>query len=202
MFEAMVPYVLGDHLYGEKFVPPRGGFGYPRILSPARRPFRTKDGHVCCVIYQDHHWKAFLGVLGMGEMYDTDPRLKDITTRTQHADELNEFVERHLAERTTAEWRELLKAADIPVFPVHTFDTLLADPHLQDIGFFRDEEVPGIGTILETAVPSEWHGTPPIGCRPPPRPGQHSAEVLEEIGLGREEIDRLVDAGVVARNPG
>ncbi|GAA4344062.1 CoA transferase [Variovorax defluvii] len=196
MFETMVPYVLGDHLYGEKFVPARGDFGYPRLLSAARRPFRTLDAHVCCVIYQDHHWKAFLEILGMGEMYQTDPRLADITARTQHADELNAFVEQHLATKTTAQWRELLKSADIPVFPVHTFETLLDDPHLKDIGFFREQEVPALGAIRETAVPSEWYGTPPSNYRPPPALGEHSAEILRELGYSDEDIEAMAFQGV------
>lgn len=196
MFETMVPYVLGDHLYGEKFLPSKGEFGYPRLLSKARKPFRTKDAYVCCVIYQDHHWKAFLEILGMGEMYETDPRLKTITTRTNHADELNAFVEQHLATKSTAEWRELLKAADVPVFPVHTFESLLKDGHLSDIDFFREEDVPTVGRIRETAVPSEWHGTPPGGYRPPPVLGQHSSEVLEELGYTADEIRRMVERGV------
>lgn len=198
MFETMVPYVLGDHLYGHKFEPALGEFGYPRLLSRARRPFRTKDAYVCCVIYQDHHWKAFLEVLGMPDMYKNDPRLANITTRTQHADELNEFVEQHLAARTTAEWRELLKAADIPVFPVHTFESLLEDDHLRDIGYFREEQVPGVGPVRETAVPSEWSGTPPRRYTPPPRLGEHSAEVLGELGYTPADVRRLIASGITA----
>ncbi|MDB5829973.1 MAG: CoA transferase [Variovorax sp.] len=201
MFETMVPYVLGDHLYGKKFTPERGDFGYPRLLSPSRRPFRTKDAYVCCVIYQDHHWKAFLEILGMEEMYKTDPRLVNITTRTQHADALNEFVEKHLAQKSTAEWRELLKVADIPVFPVHTFESLLEDAHLRDIGFFRDEEIPSFGSIRETAVPSEWYGTIPKGYRPPPRLGQHSTEILRELGYDEAAIARMLARGVTSEGP-
>ena len=201
MFETMVPYLLGDHLYGHKFVPERGDYGYPRLLSSARRPFRTKDAYVCCVIYQDHHWKAFLEILGMGEMLATDSRLKNITSRTNHADELNAFVEKHLAEKTTAEWRALLKAADIPVFPVHTFESLLQDGHLEDIGFFREEDIPGLGLIRETAVPSEWHGTPPSGYRPPPRVGEHSIEVLQELGYDDVHIQSFLQRGVTATTP-
>jgi crotonobetainyl-CoA:carnitine CoA-transferase CaiB-like acyl-CoA transferase len=198
MFETMVPYVLGDHLYGHKYSPPQGDFGYPRILSPLRKPFRTKDAYVCCVIYQDHHWKAFLEILGMSDMYANDPRIRNITTRTQHADELNAFVEHHLATRTTAEWRELLKEADVPVFPVHTFESLLQDGHLEDIGFFREEEVPTVGKMVETAVPSEWHGTPPSSYSPPPVLGQHSVEVLKGLGYADTDIARLVADGVTA----
>jgi crotonobetainyl-CoA:carnitine CoA-transferase CaiB-like acyl-CoA transferase len=201
MFETMVPYVLGDHLYGQKFLPERGDFGYPRLLSSMRRPFRTKDAYVCCVIYQDHHWKAFLDILGMGEMYAKDPRLATITTRTSHADELNAFVDEHLAQKTTAEWRELLRSADIPVFPIHTFETLLEDDHLKDVGFFREEPVGGLGLIRETAVPSEWHGTPPLAYRPPPRVGEHSGEVLAELGYAEHEIRQLIDARVTGGPP-
>jgi crotonobetainyl-CoA:carnitine CoA-transferase CaiB-like acyl-CoA transferase len=198
MFETMVPYVLGDHLYGQKYVPSQGEFGYPRILSSARGPFKTRDAYVCCVIYKDEHWKAFLDILGMPDMYRNDPRVQSITTRTNHANELNKFVEKHLAEKSTAEWRELLKSADIPVFPVHTFETLLADEHLRDIGFFREEDVPGVGKVRETAVPSEWYGTPPPAYRPPPLLGEHSGQVLAELGYDPVEINRLIAAGVTS----
>src|SRR5262249_46290928 len=132
----------------------------------------------------------------MSDMLATDPRLATITTRTNHADELNLFVEKHLAQKTTAEWRELLKSADIPVFPVHTFETLLDDGHLDDIGFFREVDVPGVGPVRETAVPSEWHGTPPASYRPPPAIGQHSVELLTELGYGAHEVRQLIEEGV------
>ena len=155
MFETMVPYILGDHLYGEKFVPARGPAGYPRILAKTRRPHRTKDGWVSCTIYHDHHWKAFLEVIGHPEWMHDDPRLKDLATRIGHAEALEELVREELAKRTTAEWAEALKKADVPVFPAHTFESLLEDPHLEAIGFFREEAHPTVGTIRETAVPSE-----------------------------------------------
>jgi crotonobetainyl-CoA:carnitine CoA-transferase CaiB-like acyl-CoA transferase len=194
MFETMVPYILGDHLYGHKFVPARGDFGYPRILARSRRPHRTKDGFVSCTIYHDHHWKAFLEIIGHPEWLQTDPRLATMSTRIAHAEELEELVKTELARRTTAEWAELLKKADVPVFPAHTFESLLEDPHLGAIGFFREEAHPSLGTIRETAVPSEWQGTPPAGYRPPPRLGEHTVQVLAEAGLDDEAIGRVLAA--------
>jgi crotonobetainyl-CoA:carnitine CoA-transferase CaiB-like acyl-CoA transferase len=117
-----------------------------------------------------------------------------MATRIAHSDELGELVAAELSKRTTAEWAELLKEADIPVFPVHTFETLLDDAHLKGIGFFRDEEHPQMGTIRETAVPSEWSGTPPGGYLPPPVLGQHTEEVLAEWGCSGEEITAVLDA--------
>jgi crotonobetainyl-CoA:carnitine CoA-transferase CaiB-like acyl-CoA transferase len=196
MFETMVPYIMGDHLYGNKFVPSQGDFGYPRILARSRTPYKTKDAYVCCAIYHDHHWKAFLEVVGQGALWGTDPRLTTMTTRTAHSEELSEFVRDELAKKTTAEWQELLKAADIPVFPMHTLDSLLEDPHLKDIDFFSEAKHPSVGTIRETAVPSEWHGTPPSNYRFPPMLGEHSAEVLAEVGYSPDEIDAMRLEGV------
>ncbi len=196
MFETMVPYVLGDHLYGHKFVPAQGDFGYPRLLARSRKPYRTQDAWVCCAIYHDHHWKAFLEVIGMPHLWNTDPRLATMTTRTVHAEELSTFVGEQLALRTTAQWQEALAIADIPVFPMNSFESLLEDPHLKDIGFFSEVEHPQLGTIREMAVPSEWHGTPPSHYRPPPALGEHSREILREAGYEDGEIDRMLETGI------
>ncbi|GAA5232897.1 CoA transferase [Verticiella sediminum] len=200
MFETMVPYIMGDHLYGHTFVPPRAGYGYPRLLSPERRPYQTQDGYVCCLIYTDAHWKTFLRVIGKAELFDTDPRFANITTRTAHITELYGMAAEALRERTTAEWRELLKEADIPVFPMHTFDSLLDDPHLADIGFFGEAEHPSVGRIRTMAVPSEWHGTPPPDMKPAPRLGEHSRELLAEAGYDDEAIAELFSCGA-SRSP-
>lgn len=197
MFESMVPQVLGDHLYGQTFLPAQGNFGYPRLLSPERRPYRTRDGHVCCLIYTDAQWQSFLRAIGQPTLFATDPRLADIATRTRHITALYAMVSDEIARRSTAELQALLADADIPVFPMHTFDSLLDDPHLDDIGFFGVMEHPDVGPIRQMAVPSEWSGTPPGPARAPPRLGQHSREVLREAGYTDARIDMLVATGAV-----
>ena len=124
-----------------------------------------------------------------------------MTTRTAHSEDLSEFVREELRKRTTAEWQEVLKEADIPVFPMHTFESLLEDEHLRQIGFFSKVEHPQLGTILETAVPSEWHGTPPSHYRAPPLLGQHSHEVLSQAGYSDDEIGELINKGVTQATP-
>ena len=199
MFETMLPYVLGDHLYGRSFEPPKGDFSYPRLMSPNRRPYQTKDGYVCCLIYTDRHWEIFLNAIGKGEWLKTDPRFANIRTRTQSIDALYQLVADELKQRTTSEWRQLLPESDIPIFPMHTFETLLQDEHLQATGFFRHTEHPVVGTVLETAVPSEWSDTVPDNHRPVPVLGQHTAEVLGEAGYSAEEIDALFTSGAARR---
>lgn len=201
MFETMVPQLLGDHLYGQTFVPAQGGFGYPRLLTPQRRPYKTLDGHVCCLIYTDSQWRAFLRVIGQGELYDHDPRFADIRARTQHIDALYGLVSDQIAQRSTAQLQTLLQGTDIPVFPVHSFETLLGDPHLDDIGFFSEVEHPLLGRLRQMAVPSEWSGTPPAAPTPAPTVGQHSRELLREAGYDEARITALLAGGAVLQAP-
>ncbi|WP_217482594.1 CaiB/BaiF CoA-transferase family protein [Sphingomonas sp. CL5.1] len=198
MFETMVPFVLGDHFWGQKYRPARGGFGYPRIMTKERQPYRTRDDFVCCTIYSDANWRAFLTIIGQPEKWTDDPKLGSIAARTANSSYTSGLVRDEMAKRTTAEWCALLLEADIPVFPVHTMASLVNDPHLTDIGFFTDLEHPAIGRYVETAVPSEWHGTTLGPLRPAPLIGEHTVEVLREAGLSNAEIDQL-DAPGAAR---
>ena len=149
MFETTAQMMLGDHLYGHTFVPPRGGFGYPRLLNPQRRPYATQDGLVCLVVYTDEQWKAFMRAVGEAEWFESDPRFADGESRTQHVEALYEILADKLKAKTTQEWRELLEPLGIPVLPAHTFESLLDDPHLQDIGFFQQFEHPHRGRAAD-----------------------------------------------------
>src|SRR5918994_211283 len=68
MFEHLLQIVLGDHLGGATFEPQVGEPGYARMLAPDRRPYQTKDGYVCTLIYNDKQWRAFAGVIGKPEI--------------------------------------------------------------------------------------------------------------------------------------
>jgi crotonobetainyl-CoA:carnitine CoA-transferase CaiB-like acyl-CoA transferase len=201
MFETMVPYVLGDHLYGHTFVPSQGEFGYPRLMAKNRRPYKTKDGYVCCLIYTDRQWKIFLEAVGKGDLLKTDPRFAHIRNRTAHIDELYQLVSEELEQRTTREWLELLPENEIPIFPMHTLESLLQDEHLAATGFFTEVEHPIVGRIRETAVPSEWSGTVPLNRNPAAALGEHTVDVLREAGLGEQRIHQLVADNIVFQRP-
>ena len=101
-----------------------------------------------------------------------------------------------LAERTTAEWLEALDAANVPCMPVNTPDDLLDDPHLAATGFWRTVDHPDLGTLRFPGVPARFSKTPGAIRRTPPRLGEHSVEILSEIGYERADVDALVEAGV------
>lgn len=192
MFETMVQFVLGDHLGGLTFEPPLGPSGYERLLSRERRPYATKDGYVCAVIYTDKHWRDLFELVGRGGEVASDPRFKDLQTRTRHVDALYEMVADIMVTRTTEAWLTDLEAIDIPVMPMHTIESLLDDPHLKAIGFFEAVDHPTEGRVLSMAVPSTWSKSQPSASRLAARLGEHSIEVLREAGLTEQEIAELI----------
>ncbi len=199
MFETMVQGTLLEHMGGLTYDPPEGPAGYRRSLNSERRPFPTRDGHVCAVIYTDAHWQAFMSLIGQADRLATDPRLKDITARTVHAVEVYTLIGEALRERTTAEWLELLGAADIPAAPLHTLESLVDDPHLGAIGFFEVVQHPSEGRIREMAVPGRWSESQPRIRRRAPRLGEHSRDILREAGLDDAAIARLIEGRVTVQ---
>jgi crotonobetainyl-CoA:carnitine CoA-transferase CaiB-like acyl-CoA transferase len=191
MFETMAQFVLGDHMAGLTFDPPLGGSGYPRLLAKERRPYATKDGYVCALIYNDKQWKSFFDLIGKPEVLEKDPRFADLASRTSHIDELYQLVGETLATRTTAEWLEALDEADIPVMPMHTVDSILEDPHMKAIDFFEVVEHPTEGRIRSMAVPQAWSASQPEVTRLAPRLGEHTREILQEVGLTEAEIEEI-----------
>jgi crotonobetainyl-CoA:carnitine CoA-transferase CaiB-like acyl-CoA transferase len=194
MFESLLQTVLGEHMGGFTFEPQVGEGGYTRMLSKHRRPYETKDGYVCVLIYNDKHWKAFFEMIGRQDML-ADPRFASPEGRSQNYDAVYGFVADEVTRRTTAEWLEAFERADIPVQRMNSLEDILHDPHLNAIGYFREIEHPTEGKLRSMKVPSEWSGTPPEFRRHAPRLGEHTREVLREAGYTDAQIDDLAKAG-------
>ena len=190
MFESMAEFVLIDHLGGLTYDPPLDHGGYSRLLSRHRRPYRTRDGYICALIYNDKQWRSFADSIGQPGMLD-DPRFASHAARHQHIDAIYEEVGRIFLGRSTAEWHELLERADIPVMPMHTLQSILDDPHLQAVGFFKTIEHPVEGRIRQMQVPSSWSASQPQPGGPAPTLGEHGRAILGEAGFTVEEIDSL-----------
>ena len=194
MFEHLLQMVLGEHLGGYTFEPNIGEAGYSRMLSPDRRPYQTKDGYVCALIYNDKQWKAFFQLIGKPELL-SDPAFATYEARSRDYDSVYAMVAGEMKRRTTAEWLEGLERADIPVQRMNSLADIAADPHLAAIGYFRSVEHPSEGAIKSLAVPSEWSESQPDYRRHAPRLGEHTREVLSEAGLSKKRIDELIASG-------
>lgn len=160
MFEAMAQFVLGDHLGGEAFDPPAGPMRYPRLLSRSRGPYATADGHLSVVVYSDRHWRAFSALVGEPDLMDTDARFADQQSRTVHAEAVGEYLGRHMATATSAEWTARLQASDIPVGPVNSVADLLQDPHLEKVGHFAWIDHPTEGRVRTCTSPMRFSRSP------------------------------------------
>jgi crotonobetainyl-CoA:carnitine CoA-transferase CaiB-like acyl-CoA transferase len=201
MFEATTHMVMGDHLGGLTFDPPIGPSGYSRLLVANRRPYKTKDGHICAVIYTNAHWKAFLELDGDGDLYRRDPRFCNLEERTKHIGELYAMVAERMLGRTSAEWLRLLTKADIPAAPMHTPESLLNDPHLKAVGFFERSEDQTDGDVIQMRHPCRISDMPVRRVTPAPRLGANTKAILREIGYADDVIDRLVAEGRVLEKP-
>ncbi|MEW6257544.1 MAG: CoA transferase [Pseudomonadota bacterium] len=195
MFETLVSIIAADHLGGLTFDPPLDDGGYPRLLTKHRRPYRTSDGYICALLYNDKQWRSFYAALGRSADFEADARLRNMTTRTAHINDLYGEVAEIFRDRTTAEWEAFLEAADIPFSPFHDLHSILEDPHLNAIGFFARESHPSEGEIMRMQPPSTWSRTQPATSRPAPRLGEHTRQVLSEAGLQEAEIDALMSEG-------
>jgi crotonobetainyl-CoA:carnitine CoA-transferase CaiB-like acyl-CoA transferase len=199
MFEVMTQFVLGDHFGGRAFDPPTGASGYNRLLAADRRPYETADGFISALVYTDAHWRKFFQLLGRSEEFHADARFHDHATRARSYDTVYSFLAAEMRKRTTAEWMEGFARLDIPFAPMHSIDSLLDDPHLQAVGLISAMEHPTEGTIMMVAPPASFSRTPPSIDRHPPRHGEHTMEVLQELGYASDDIRSMVaglaDAG-------
>jgi crotonobetainyl-CoA:carnitine CoA-transferase CaiB-like acyl-CoA transferase len=175
MFETMVSFNLIEHLAGETFRPAEGAMGYDRVLSPHRRPYRTKDGYIGLLPYTNAHWQRFFTIAAREELA-ADARFCDPSSRSRNIAELYRILSEIVAGKSTAEWAELLGKADIPMTTVLSPEDLLNEPHL-----FRDDMHPTEGPIRSIGIPVRFSRTPGAIQRLAPGLDEHRDEILAEL---------------------
>jgi formyl-CoA transferase len=200
MLEAATSFWLAEHLFDETFVPARGSFGYARVLSPDRRPYPTRDGYVCAILYTEKHWQAFTTEIGRPDLA-ADPRFATQTARSNNQVAMQVLLAELMPERTTGEWLDFFERADIPSSRVNSLEDLVSDQHLQATGFFTEREHPSVGRIRTMASPFEFSATPADYRRHAPPLGADGREVLAEAGFTGDEIAALEAAGVLRTGP-
>ncbi|MGD9864556.1 MAG: CaiB/BaiF CoA transferase family protein [Pseudodonghicola sp.] len=198
MFEALVDYLMVEHINGARFDPPVGEMGYARLLNKMRRPYATRDGYLAVLPYTTQNWLDLFRIAGRADLA-ADPRFADLATRTRHSEEIYGILSEIVATRTTAEWQRDLDAAAIPVQRVNSKEDLLSDPQLLATGFWRFEEHPTEGRIRLTDPPVRFSRTPSTIRRLQPNLGEHSREVLAEAGYSVAEVEAFLASGVTAQ---
>jgi crotonobetainyl-CoA:carnitine CoA-transferase CaiB-like acyl-CoA transferase len=200
MMECATHFLMTEHLSGQIFDPPLSPPGYKRLLNPYRRPYPTKDGFIGVLPYADKHWKRFMEIVGRGDIA-AEPWFGDPAARSERIHQLCQVIDEAMPARTTEDWLELLRAADIPCGPINQLEDLFDDPHLASSGFFRTEDHPSEGPLRFTRHPLDFaianNEITAQSDRPAPRIGQHSRDILAEAGLTVSEISNLEATGAL-----
>jgi crotonobetainyl-CoA:carnitine CoA-transferase CaiB-like acyl-CoA transferase len=181
MFETMAAFNLQEHFYGLRYSPPTSPPGYPRVLSPYRRPQPTRDGEIALMPYTNAHWQAFFAEAGRPDLA-ASADFATLADRTRNIGKLYETVGQLTVQKTTSEWTEICERRDIPYGPINSIEDLIEDPHLNATGFFAWKE-DRMGKVCFTQNPVTFDGEP-NAVHFPPRLGEHTAEILEELGIG------------------
>ena len=127
----------------------------------------------------------------------SDPRFHDIDARMENQDELDRTIDARCREFTREELMERLIAADVLTAPLNSVKQVVNDPQIAHNNMLVTTDHPTLGDVKVTGVPLHFQNTPGRVQLPPPLQGQHTAELLAELGYGEESISQLVEDGAI-----
>ena len=196
MFETMVAFNLSEHHAGQIFDPPLGDIGYTRVMNRSRKPYLSADGWVCLLPYTERNWRDFFEFVGQPGTAD-DPRFATHGERIANSEELYGLVEKLAPLHTVAEWVVFCDALSIPAAAVMDLADAAQDPQVIAVDLMPIVEHPTEGRYRAVRDPISYSASPTALRRHAPRPGQHSVEILHELGLDATEIAAMAAAGAV-----
>jgi crotonobetainyl-CoA:carnitine CoA-transferase CaiB-like acyl-CoA transferase len=177
MFEAMSSFMLVEHANGAMFSPPTTPAHYHRAVEPNRRPYKTQDGYVAALVYNDKHWNAFMASVNPSWASD---EFSTLEKRAKQIGRVYGLLGETFLTRTTQEWLDTLRALHIPCARLQTTDELFDNAQLNAIGFFEEVETPQ-GPVRFPGVPTWFSATPGKVRGPAPMLGQDNEAVLAEL---------------------
>jgi len=198
LYETALGYI-GYHLAGylaDGTVPHGQGTRFPMVAP--YQVFETRDGELMIAGGNDRLFASICEVVGLPELVD-DPRFGTNPDRVRHRDELCAILEEALSENDTAHWQARLAEAGVPAAPVADVADVAHAPQTEALGMLQPLDHPSIPDLRLTALPLSFDGERALHRSAPPAVGEHTAEVLLEVGYENDEIAALAAEGVIRR---
>lgn len=193
MMETILSFMLIEHLWAGTLGKPEEGLGYPRMLTPHRRPYPTKNGYISIIAHSDAQWAKLFDAMGRPELKD-DSRFCSVIKRTEHIDAAYATLTEGMGQRTTEEWLDIFIPADIPCGKANSLGDLFTDPYVAETGYFEAHEHPTEGDVIIPAIPARFSATPANVHRPWPALGEHTRAILRELKYSDEEIAAITSS--------
>jgi formyl-CoA transferase len=175
-------------------LPRRYGNAHPNVVP--YQAFATSDGWVAIGVGNDAQFRRFCDVIGRPELAD-DPRFRTNSDRVINRDVLIPILEEIFKTRTTDEWIEALTAAELPCGPINTLDRVFRHPQVLHRRMVEEIDHPTAGRIKLVGIPYKFSATPLAIRRHPPTLGEHTEEVLRELGYSEAEVAALRAEGAI-----
>ncbi|MEU4669073.1 CoA transferase [Amycolatopsis sp. NPDC023774] len=191
MADTMLAFNLVEHLAGHTFGPAIGPMGFNRSMTEGHQAARTADGWACVLPYTEKNIADFFRAAGREDLA-TDPRFGDPASRAKHYGELYDEIGKLSVEKTTAEWQKICAELSIPFAPVLELEDVETDPYYTGSGLVSPAEHPTEGTYRQVGPPMILSDTPASVRRHTPARGEHTRELLAELGYAGEDIANLV----------
>ena len=198
MFESAVSLAVWEAgmYFGSGEVARAAGSAH-KLVAPYQA-VAASDRHFIVGATTPPNWTAFCRVLSLGAA-ESDPRFADANARRRNRAALIALIENVTRTKPAAHWLELLRDAGVPCGEIADYQDVFEDPHLAARQFFVDLEHPVLGRLRGLGSPLRMERTPVRHRRAGPRLGEHSAEVLREIGCSDADVERLAKEGIITR---
>ena len=177
-----------------KDVPPQAGNNHPTSIPTG--VFKTSDGHINIAASGAEIYDRLVEVLG-DPLLGTDPRFLDGAARSANRDAVNERIEAVTINKTSNEWVEILNDAGVPCGPIYSIDEVFADPQVEHLGMAQVVESAALGRQEVVGQAVNLSRTPSSIRMATPELGEHTDQILTDLGYGPEEIADLRDGGVI-----